>query len=84
MTAVQLALGAALLFFCLWSATLACLKGYNAACWLFAGGLVGVLVLSRQAPSSALEPRKIKRFNRVGLLLSVLSILLACGLRTFL
>jgi hypothetical protein len=84
MTAVELALWGALLFFALWSGTLAHLKGYNAACWLLAGGLVGVVVLLRLAPTSALEPRKIKRANRLGLLLSALSILAACGLRNFL
>jgi hypothetical protein len=80
MTTVQLALGGTMLFFCLWSASLACLKGYNAACWLLAGGPVGVLVLLRREPTSPREPRKIKQVNRLGLLLSALSILAACWL----
>jgi len=37
---------AGLIFVCLWNALLARFKGYRAACWLFAGGLIGVLAPS--------------------------------------
>ncbi len=63
------------LFFCLWSALLARLKGYSAMCWLLGGGLVGVALLCWLPMAGPGQLENGRRGNRLGLFLSTLSIL---------
>ena len=74
----------ALFFFCLWSALLARFKGYSAGCWLLSGGLLGVIVLFRLPLAGPLEQRTQLRGNRLGLGLSLASLLAACLAQHFL
>jgi len=63
------------LFFCLWSALLARLKGYSATCWLLGGGILGVDLLCCLPSAGSAERENGKRGNRLGLFLSGLSML---------
>jgi hypothetical protein len=84
MDSAHIVFWAALVLFCLWSAILARLKGYSAVCWLFAGGMVGVALLCRLPPARSQRAAKRRRANRLGLLLSGASLLLAGLARKFL
>ena len=66
----------AVVLFCLWSALLARLKGYSAICWMFAGGIVGVVLLCRLPPARSEHFSKRRRFNLLGLLISAVTLLL--------
>ena len=74
MNEAQIYSGALLVFFCLWTASLARLKGYSAACWFLAGGAVGVVVLCFLPAVSFGQPQKRIRGNRLGLLMSAVSL----------
>jgi hypothetical protein len=72
------------LFFSVWTALLARLKGYSALRWHFAAGPVGVLVLLRLRPASQLEDAQRKKNDRIGLALSTFTVLAACACEEFL
>ncbi len=74
MSRLQILPAAALLFFCLWTALLARFKGYSATCWFLGGGLVGVAVLCRLKAAGPDDRARKTRVNRLGLLMSGLSI----------
>jgi hypothetical protein len=74
---------AAMLFFCVWAAILARLKGYRARCWLLAGP-AGVLVLCCLPLVGACEPRRQAAGNRLGLFLSLIFLAAAWLAREFL
>lgn len=73
----------ALLFFCLWTALLARLKGYSALCWLFAAGPIGVVLLCKLTRVNLGERQKKSWANRLGLSLSATSLLLGFLFRTW-
>ena len=58
-------------FFCLWTALLARLKGYSATCWFLGGGVLGVLLLCRLPLAGPGERAQKARGNRLGLILSL-------------
>ena len=77
MNPFQLIWFAPLLFFCLWTALLARLKGYSAACWFFGGGVIGVVILCA-LPSVMPTDRDRKRNGSFfGLVVSGVSITVA-------
>jgi hypothetical protein len=84
MNLIQITLAAALFFLCLWTSIFARFKGYSAACWFLGGGIIGVLVLCFIPTVGRVEGQKRIQGNRLGLLLSGLSILAAFLLRKFL
>ena len=84
MNSFQTILLAASLFLCLWTATLARLKGYSAVCWLLGGGVIGVLVLCQLPPADHREPKRQWRGNRLGLLMSSASLAIVWLVREFL
>jgi hypothetical protein len=75
MDLARILLWAPLVFFCLWSALLARLKGYSAICWLLSGGAVGVLVLCLLPSTGPGQLVQKRRCNLLGLAISALSIL---------
>jgi hypothetical protein len=74
----RLVISAAMLFFCLWSALLARLKGYSALCWVLAGGPVGVVLLWRLPLAGPCELKRQRKCNRLGLLISTACLLAVC------
>ena len=78
MKPLQIAAVAALVFFCLWTALLARLKGYSATCWLLAGGIVGVVALCLLPQVAAnLGGSKKRKGDLLGLILTVVTVLAA-------
>jgi hypothetical protein len=77
MMILQIVLGGGLFFFWLWTALLARFKGYSAVCWLFGGGIVGLVFLSRLPLAGPADPRKRSKGNLLGLALSCISVITA-------
>jgi hypothetical protein len=60
------------MFLCLWTGLMARLKGYSAVCWLFGGGVVGLVLLCRLPVAGPGDWARKARGNRLGLVLSLL------------
>jgi hypothetical protein len=84
MDLARILLWALLVFFCLWSALLARLKGYSAICWLLSGGAIGVLLLCLLPFASPSRLAQRRRYNLLGLAISALSIFTGWLLRELL
>ena len=56
-------------------------KGFNPACWVFAGGLLGLIILlampsANNAPNEATKQERIKAGDSAGLFITVVAIFL--------
>ena len=71
-----------IVFFCLWTALLARLKGYSAACWLLGGGIAGVVILCILPPVPVVQQEQRIKGNLLGLAVSgtvsVLLLIVGC------
>lgn len=77
MQPLQITLLAVLVFFCLWTALFARLKGYSAACWFLSGGFVGVIVLCLLPTATPVQSERKRNANLLGLILSAISVFVA-------
>jgi hypothetical protein len=84
MKSIHVLTAALAIFLSAWTGFLARLKGYSAVCWLLAGGIIGVIVLTGLPFITPFEERKRRRGNLLGLLLSGLTLVTCYLLRNLL